>query len=482
MVLTRSSFIAARRLAVWATGSLLCIFGCAKPDSAAGSAHPSVLLIAIDDLRPELGCYGVERAVTPHLDRLAGAGVCFTKAYCQAAICTPSRTSLLTGYRPDSTGVVDLQAHFRDTKPDVVTLPQYFKSAGYRTVSVGKLFHKPDPASWSEPVFHPDRGLKYALEENRAPGRDQRGPVIERVDVPDDAYRDGQVAQAAVEALRRLKDEMFFLAVGFYKPHLPFAAPAQYWDLYPRENIDLPLNSSFPEGAPSFGRHDWQELRVHGGVPSSGPLEESLARELTHGYLACVSYVDAQVGKVLDELDALGLADDTIVVVWSDHGYYLGEHGMWCKMGMLEEALRVPLIVRAPGESKTNVSTSGIVELVDVYPTLCDLAGLPVPGHLEGLSFVPLLSQPDREWKRAAFSQQANGTAGVMGYSVRTKRMRFTSWRLVAAPFNEVGIELYDHVKHPGETRNVAHVQGYGKHVKRLRGILDAGWKGSVPE
>ncbi|MFT5050485.1 MAG: iduronate 2-sulfatase [Chlamydiales bacterium] len=468
--------------ALWAASGALWLFGCAQADSTAGGARPNVLLIAIDDLRPELGCYGVERALTPNLDKLASGGVCFTSAYCQAAICTPSRTSLLTGYRPDSTGVVDLQAHFRDTRPHVVTLPQSFKSAGYRSVSVGKLFHKPDPASWSEPVFHPDRGLKYALEENRAPGRDQRGPAVERVDVPDEAYRDGLVAEEAIQALRRLKDEPFFLAVGFYKPHLPFAAPARYWDLYARENIDLPLNASFPEDAPSFGRHDWHELRVHGGIPEQGPLDDSVARELVHGYLACVSYVDAQVGKVLDELDALGLADDTIVVVWSDHGYYLGEHGMWCKMGTLEEALRVPLIVRAPGVAQAGAASAGLVELVDVYPSLCELAGLPVLDHLEGTSFVPLLAQPARDWKRAVFSQQANATAGVMGYSVRTKRLRFTSWRLDQAPFEEVATELYDHDKDPGESRNVSRKASYAKRVSRMRTILDGGWQASIPE
>ena len=473
-----------RSLTLFVVACALAVSGCGREVPAPEPDPPNVLFISIDDLRDDLGRYGASVPVTPELDALAAEGVRFSNAFAQASMCTPSRTSVLTGLRPDSNGVADLFTHFRDVVPDVVTLPQAFKENGYRTLSVGKVYHKPDPVSWTDEAWLPERGLKYALEENRAPGREVRGPVFERLDVPDTAYRDGLVAERAVEVLAELGDEPFFLAVGFYKPHLPFAAPEAYWSPYSADELIPAESDSYPEGAPPFGRHDAHELRAHRGVPEAGPLGDELTRQLIHGYLACASYVDAQIGKVLDALDEHGHADDTIVVVWSDHGYYLGEHGLWCKMGVFDDVLRSPLVMRVPGVARAGTEVPGIVELVDIYPTLCELAGIPAPAHVEGTSFAPLLATPEAKWKRAAFSQQINETAGLMGYSVRTERWRFTSWRSVANPREEAGFELYDYgaaENAAGEERNVATVPQNARRLDRMRKLLDAGWRGAGP-
>ncbi|TDJ68875.1 MAG: iduronate sulfatase [Planctomycetota bacterium] len=444
-------------------------------------ARLNVLFIAVDDLRSELGCFGAERALTPNIDALARAGVRFERAYCQQALCNPSRASLLTGCRPMTTRVAGLDEHFRRALPDVVTLPQYFKQNGYRAISLGKIFHGNllDPESWSEPEYLADRKSIYALPENIALNRPRKkGPPVESADVTDDAYRDGQVAQRAVEMLRGMNGEPFFLAVGFHKPHLPFAAPKRYWDLYAPDTIALAPNPDPPAGAPPFAIHPWIELRRYLGVPSEGPLDERTARELIHGYLACVSYVDAQVGKVLAELERLELARDTIVVLWSDHGWYLGEHGMWAKMGNFEEALRAPVILRAPG-ARAGAASRGLVELVDLYPTLCELTGLTPPPHLEGTSFAPLLAEPDRPWKRAVFSQHP-ASLDIMGYSVRTDRWRFTSWRR-ASDGAELARELYDHDADPFENVNLAEREDYAATVAGLGSQLDGGWRAAVP-
>ena len=330
----------------------------------------NVLFIAVDDLKPELNCYGASQIISPNLDRLASSGMMFSLAYCQQAVCSPSRTSLLTGLRPDSTQVYNLTTHFRENVPDVVTLPQQFARNGYVTMGMGKVFHGglDDKPSWnaSAPKV---TGKSYVSEEVLADQAKRRqeghkkglrgtalynysaGPPVESGDVPDNAYRDGGLADAAVTALKTLaeQDRPFFLAVGFYKPHLPFNAPKRYWDMYDREKIALASNPEAPVGVPAIAMHTFGELRAYQGIPKKGPVSEAQARELVHGYYACVSFVDAQIGKVLDELQRLELSDDTVVIVWGDHGWHLGDHGLWCKHTNFESAARVTMIVRVPG-------------------------------------------------------------------------------------------------------------------------------------
>ncbi|MFT5051327.1 MAG: iduronate 2-sulfatase, partial [Chlamydiales bacterium] len=423
-----------------------------QPDVETASAKPNVLFISIDDLRPELECYGAERMHTPNLDSFAASSLRFTRAYCQQALCNPSRSSYLTGARPETTRIQGQKEVFRDTMPDVVTLPQHFKANGYTCLSMGKVFHgnRLDARSWSEEEYLPDRKLIYAGEENRTLNRPRKkARVTESEDVADNVYRDGLVADRAIEALERLKDEPFFLALGFFKPHLPFAAPKRYWDMYPPGSIELPKDMSAPLGAVIFGMHDSHEIRQYMDAPDSGAFSDEFMLRLLHGYLACTSYVDAQVGRVLDALPGLGLSDNTIVVIFGDHGFYLGDHGMWGKSGTFETAARVPLMIRAPGKSKGGSTSAALVELVDLYPSLCELAGLPLPTHLEGLSFAPLLSDPAQSWKKAAFTYHPSGP--VEGASLCNDRWRFTSWRTLGPGGKEVSRELYDHESDPLE-------------------------------
>jgi len=459
----------------------------------------NVLFLAVDDLRPELGCYGNQRVKSPHIDRLAKRGVAFGRAYCQQAVCSPSRTSLLTGLRPDSTKVYDLETHFRDTVPDVVTLPQHFKNQGYHAVGMGKIFHGGlnDELSWSEPWRRPG-GNGYQLRENqelirkkraeakkrglkgKRLSRAARGPATESADVPDNAYPDGACADMAIETLRRIKDKPFFLAAGFLKPHLPFNAPKKYWDLYDRDEIRLADNPFAPKGAPPFALTSFGELRNYDDMPAKGPVPEEDARRLIHGYLACVSYTDAQIGRILDELDRLDLTDKTAIVLWGDHGWKLGEHGCWCKHTNFEIDARVPMIFAAPGIQGAGNSTDALAEFVDIYPTLCGLAGLPLPGHLQGTSLVPVLGDVGRSVKSAAFSQypRRHEGRGLMGYSMRTDRWRYTEW-IDRQSGDVVARELYDHVNDPAENENVAEKTDNRAVVKELSTQLakGEGWR-----
>lgn len=453
---------------------------------------PNVLFIAVDDLRPELGCYGSARAISPHIDRLAASGTVFDRAYCQQAVCSPSRTSLLTGCRPDTTRVYDLETHFRKTLPNVVTLPQHFMRNGYRAQGLSKIFHGSlnDPASWSVPWWRP-ASPQYRLNESaegltvpaaipgtKVPGG-RRGRPYECADVPDRAYADGETADRAIAVLREAAKSPFFLAVGFLKPHLPFVAPKRYWDLYDRAALALAADRAAPKGFPPLAGTNWGELRAYAGVPAGGPVPDDLARTLIHGYLACVSYIDAQVGRVLAELDALGLRKDTVVVLWGDHGWKLGEHGMWCKHTNFEWDTRSTLIVSAPGQKAAGAHTRALTEFVDIYPGLCDLCGLDKPAHLEGTSLAPLLDEPSRPWKKAAFSQYPRG-AGVMGTSIRTDRFRYTEWR--QRPGGKVqAVELYDHLEDGGEDRNVADDPARAGVRAELAAALKAGWRAALP-
>ena len=468
---------------------ILSCFACLLSTEAfsAEPKKPNVLFIAVDDLRPELGCYGKTWIKSPRLDKLASDGIVFRRAYCQQALCSPSRTSLLTGLRPDSTRVYDLQVHFRKNVPDVVTLPQNFKNHSYYTAAMGKIFHGDldDPPSWSVPTWR-GQWMRYIEPDNLpsfvpdVPGRQpqNQGAAWECADVADNAYPDGQITEHALAALRAVKDRPFFLAVGFYRPHLPFNAPKRYFDLYDPAEIRLANNPFPPKGATPYTLIDFGELRSYKGMPRKGPVSDPAARQLRHAYYACVSYIDAQIGMLLDELDRLGLRENTIVIVWGDHGWKLGEHASWCKHSNVENDTNAPLILRAPGFRGAG-KADALVEFVDVYPTLCELAGLPLPKHLEGLSMVPLLRQPDRKWKSAAFSQYPRG-GQVMGYSMRTDRYRFTRWVQGKNRERELAVELYDHQANPAENVNIARDAANAALVKQLTEQLKAGWRAAA--
>ena len=440
---------------------------------AAGKARtrPNVLFIAVDDLRPQLNCYGHKQMISPNIDQLGNDGVIFGRAYCQVAVCGASRASLMTGAMPTRERFVRASTRAEKDLPGIKTLPRYFKDNGYHTISLGKIFHYINDSkdSWSEQPWRPEGGGRYALEESHAAAaknkRTKRGPAYESADVADNAYSDGVIAEKAISDLRRLKggDKPFFLAVGFHKPHLPFCAPKKYWDMYKRKDIDLADNPFRPKGAPDAAFSNWGELRSYAGMPEYGPMPESQARSLVHGYYASTSFADAQVGKVVDELDRLGLRDNTIIVLWGDHGWQLGEHGLWCKHTNFENSLHSPLIVSAPA-IKGSVKTDALVGFVDIYPSLCELAGLKLPKHLEGKSFVPLMKDPNLPWQEAVFSRWWEGE------SIKTDRYRYTEWR-----FGNGGgylRMLYDHKTDPAENINIYDKPENGEVVQRLSGMI----------
>lgn len=452
-------------------------------DRAWPHAPYNVLFIAADDLRCDLGCYGHPLVKTPNVDRLAQRGLLFERAYCQQAVCNPSRASILTGRRIDSLRVWDLRTHFRDTTPRAVTLPEHFKKSGYFTQNVGKIFHnwlhqiQGDPQSWSVPAQ-----MHFASHATDKPQLDQPWPASSAVDpkcecrdVSDEAYFDGRVAALAVDALRSCaaNSQPFFLAVGFWKPHSPMNAPKKYWDLYQRDEILMPSNDSWPTDTPRIAWHNSREILGEG--KNARQLSSDAIREIRHGYLANISYLDAQIGKVLNELDRLRMADRTIVVFWSDHGFHLGEHTLWAKTSNFELDTRVPLILSLPESLRTKLEqrrdtskppastgrTSSIVELLDLYPTLVELCGLQPQNECEGVSLVPVFCDSTATVREAALSQhprpayyQDRPTA--MGYTIRTNTHRYTEWRDWNTG-NTLARELYDHRKDAEETRNLAH-------------------------
>ena len=438
--------------------------------TSAESARPNVLFIAVDDLRPELACYGKQQIHSPNIDRLAKSGVLFERAYCMVPTCGASRASLMTGIRPARNRFVNYLTWAEKDAPGITTLNTQFRQNGYYTVSLGKVFHHPTDNSegWSEPAWRPEGVPWYRRPENQQlhekrqkQGRRTRGPAWEAADVPDDAYADGVLAERAIDDLRRLKgkDQPFFLAVGFFKPHLPFIAPQKYWDLYDHDDVHLPDNYHVPKDAPKESIHSSGELRAYAGIPAKGPVSKETARNLIHGYYACVSYTDALIGKLLDELDRLELADNTIVVLWGDHGWNLGEHTLWCKHSCYETSMHIPLIVRAPGV-RGDQRTSAPTESIDVYPSLCELAGLSLPDHLQGRSFAALLRNPQTEWKSAAVGRYRNGD------TIRTSTFRFTEY--TDGKGKLVSRMLYDHSADPGENVNVAEDEGRKEAVTAL--------------
>ena len=458
----------------------------------AGAAdRPNVLFIVADDLRCDLGAYGHPEAITPNLDRLAARSRIFTRAYCQQAVCNPSRASMMTGLRPDSSGVTDLRVHFREKLPDVTTVSQHFKNHGYEAVGLGKIYHnyhlaiEGDPASWSQPQrFH---WGNHRMDQPKAAGHQDVPfnllPATQRADVPDNAYLDGRIADAAVEALGKLKDKPFFLAVGFWKPHLPYNAPKRYWDLYDRSKLATPARPERPQGAPDIAIHNSPEPRGYRGIPAKGPLPAETLMELRHGYLAGVSYLDANVGRLLDELDRLGLARDTLVVFWSDNGYHLGEHEMVGKLTNFEDATRVPMMIATPELARAGARSAALVEMVDLYPTLLDLCELPPPPHtLEGVSLRPLLENPDATVKAAAISQHPDhlDKPRHTGYSVRTDAFRYTEWRSLASGA-VTDRELYQYDERLVETRNLAADPQHAALIPRLAALLPPAPKPKAP-
>ena len=513
---------------------------------AAEASRPNVLFIVVDDLRPELGCYGKDYIKSPSIDRLAAAGMVFNRAYCQQAVCSPSRSSVMTGTRPDTTKVWDLLTHFRVALPDVVTLGQCFRRNGYFVQGMGKIYHGgfEDPPTWSVPWQNPpavvyalpedvalsesgiqgepdgDKGdnsgaalASYSLPDTNAsskgkaagdtgeqnPGKkgkkgkkggggnppNSRGPIYECADVPDNTYTDGKVADLAVKTLQEIckKPEPFFLAVGFIRPHLPWVSPKRYWDLYDPAKIELAPNPFLPKDAPAYAINPNDgEVRSYKGVPPAGPIPPDIAHKLKQAYFAGVSYSDAQVGRVLAELDRLGLRKNTIIVLWGDHGWKLGEHAAWGKHTDVENDVNAPLILSAPGMKHAGAHTDALVEFVDIYPTLCELAGVPLPGYLEGTSFKPLLDDPKRPWKSAAFSQYPRSQkGGLMGYTMRTDRYRFTIWVGRTDHSKVDAIELYDHQNDPQENVNIAKDPGNAELVKQLMEQWEKGWQGAKP-
>jgi len=438
------------------------------------SGKPNVLFIAVDDLRPQLNCYGEKQMVTPNLDRLAAEGIAFRRSYCMVPTCGASRASLMTGIRPTRSRFRTYMTWAQEDAPGITTLNTHFKQHGYYTISNGKVFHhaKDNVEGWSEPPWRPKQPdlFKGQWAHPEAPEAAKtsprgRGPAWESLDVADDTYGDGRLAEKTIRDLRRLKrlDKPFFLAAGFYKPHLPFIAPKKYWNLYDHADIRLPDNYSRPKDAPDSALHTSGELRAYAGIPQKGPVSDDTARMLIHGYYACVSYTDAQIGRLLDELDRLDLAKNTIVIVWGDHGWNLAEHTLWCKHSCFETSMRAPIIVRVPGVAGGQM-TDGLTEFIDIYPSLCELAGLPLPSHLEGRSFAPLLEAPDMPWKSTAIGRY------VVGDTIRTDRYRYSNYATrQGAP---LGRMLYDHRADPDETVNISEQAASRTVVERLHAQL----------
>ena len=442
--------------------------------------RPNVLFIGVDDLRPEIFCYGVEKMVTPNLDRLAERGVKFDHAYCNIAVCGASRASLMKGLRPTPTRFTSYLTWAEKDAPNVPSLPMVFKQAGYHTASNGKIYHhqNDDSLAWSQPSWRPDvSSIWWALPENRAlrTGQRARGPAYEEADQPDELYPDHKICEKTLADLRQLakQDQPFFLACGFYRPHLPFVAPKKYWDLYPTDKVTLPDNMYFPRDLPEAFNYTWGEMRAYHGIPKKGPVSDETAIQLIRGYHACVSFVDAQIGRLLDELENLGVADNTIIVLWGDHGWQLGEHGFWCKHTNFEVASRTPLLIAAPGVKGGQVCKR-LVEYVDIYPTLCDLADLPKPAHLQGKSMQPLLADVEAEHKPFVVTRHGGGDA------VRTDGFRYMEMHTKNGAGQLRGVGLFDLKTDPDENQNVAENPVHADVRAKLEGVLDAerkGWK-----
>lgn len=456
----------------------------AIPQPSVAADKPNVLLILVDDLKPALGCYGDSVVKTPNMDKLASRGMRFDLAYCNQAVCAPSRFNLMLGAHSTSSGLYGLGSQLRKIVPDAVTLPQHFEKHGYRTESLGKVFHighgnEGDPQSFSVPHFK-DKVIEYLDPESTNGGqltREEalftnqklgqigslpRGAAFESPMADDTDYADGRVAAETIERLRAAKqrreqeDMPFFIAAGFVRPHLPFSAPQRYWDLYDPAALPMPVNETFPENAPRVALKRGGEIAAYKPVPADGNVGDDLRRKLIHGYYASTSFVDAQIGKVMDELDRLGLDENTIIVLWGDHGFHLGDLGMWTKHTNYEQANRIPLLISAPGVTEPNTSTKQLAETVDLFPTLAELAGLPAPQgpqSIDGLSLVPVLKDSEARVRDHAYHAYPRGK---LGRAIRTERYRLVEWKNPEAPDETAEYELYDYQSDPHETENIA--------------------------
>ena len=494
------------------------------------SKKPNILFLSIDDLRPALGVYGDSIAITPNIDILAGEGMTFRNTFAQSAVCAPSRASLMTGVRPDSTRVWHLGNKFRKINPNAVTMPQYFSKHGYHTVNLGKIFHNymPDSISWDEPDLRPARYLRpdwlkrdgetfyisEAVHKSQIIKRDSllklrpiryadgwnTGPAWEAANVHDTMYYDGAQNELTKKTLNRLAkmNKPFYMGLGFFRPHLPFTAPKKYWDLYDKDKIPLPENPEIPNNAPLHTMNSMYELRHYDGFhhighpTSSYRMSEDTVRILRQGYYASVSYVDALLGDLFEHMKKLGIYENTIIIFWGDHGWKLGDHNSWGKMTNYNIDLKVPLIIRYPKQEKRGVQTRAFTELVDIFPSLCELADIEVPDYMQGTSFVPLLNEPDLKWKNAAFSQfhrrpkvSADGKR-YMGYSINTPDYHYIEWYDWFPKKGERGdfkvAELYDSINDPTETNNLAVEGKNAELMNKLSLQLEKGWRSAIPK
>ncbi len=455
---------------------------------------PNILLIAVDDLRPELSCYGVSHILSPNIDKLAAEGVLFNRAFTQQAVCAPSRNTLMTGLRPDKLGIWDLATFFRDKAPDAVSLTQQFMKNGYVAEGMGKIYHtghgnKNDVLSWSSSNFeHPYKAEKRPqLTSGDTTKLNTCYPEIDglklpwyRSQMPEEEHDDYRVASHAIKRINALKDTNFFLAVGFVKPHLPFVAPAKYWDMYDPAKIKVPSGLR-PDGSKDYIFANSGELRKYYKMPEKGSLSNEDAKKMIHGYYACTSFIDAQVGRLVNHLKEQGLYENTIIVLWGDHGWKLGEYGEWCKHTNFEVDTRIPLIVRAPGMTK-KAKCEALVETVDVYPTLCELANIETPKSLQGTSFVPFLKNPEKKSADVAFSQyprtvqEGKTKIPVMGYSMRTDIYRYTRW--IDRKTQKIMFEeIYEHSAPGLEMDNLALNPGNAELLAQLRKRFETEYK-----
>ncbi|MFN3193795.1 MAG: sulfatase [Aureliella sp.] len=461
--------------------------------------HPNVLIILVDDLKPAIGAYGDPLAKTPNIDQLAASGMRFDMAYCNQAVCAPSRFTLMLGSHSTSTGLYGLGSPLRKLVPDAVTMPQYFAKHGYRTESLGKVFHighgnYGDPDSFSVPHFK-EKVIEYADPASKPDGkltREEamfqnvkappagmnslpRGAAFENPDVADEAYADGRVAAETIRRLQAAKkrEQPFFIVAGFARPHLPFSAPKKYWDLYDANEFELAANPDLPLDSPKVAQKRGGEIRNYFPVPDKNDpaaINDELARKLIHGYYASASYVDAQIGKVIDELNSSGQAKNTIVVLWGDHGFHLGDLGIWTKHTNYEQANRIPILISAPGVTQPGSSTKQLAESVDIFPTLAELAGLEQPTGpqpIDGVSLVPVLKDASARVRDHAYHAYPKQK---LGRSIRTERYRLVEWRRIGAATNTSEYELYDYVSDPLESTNLAKTRPTV--VERLKAIL----------
>jgi iduronate 2-sulfatase len=472
-------------------GFAVCFFFCLLSIRATAAEKPNVLFIAVDDLAAALGCYSDLVAKTPNIDRLAATGMKFDRAYNQLPLCNPTRASVMTGLRPDQIKVYDLDRHFRDELPDVVTLSQAFQQAGYFAARVGKIYHYnvpaaigtdgfDDPPSWNQTVNPKGRDkTDEALVFNAEPHRQISGALSWlAADGTDEEQTDGMIATEAIRLMQEHRKQPFFLGVGFFRPHTPYVAPRKYFDMYPVDEVRLPF-------APVDDRADIPVAAFAHNCPVPNySLPTPILKQAVQAYYACVSFIDAQVGRLLDELDRSGLTENTIVVFWSDHGYHLGEHnGIWQKRTLFEQCARTPLIIRAPGAAGNGQPCQRIVEFVDIYPTLTSLAGVKSPSNLAGRDLSPLLTNPSTDWDGLAVTQvlrpqDSRLKTMVMGCSIRTDRWRYTEWAE-----GKEGLELYDHHADPMEFNNLAIApdEAAAAVIRKLQPELRSRASGQVP-